>query len=356
MQTCETTLIETPEALASLLEGIPPDAVCAIDTEADSLHRFRESLCLVQFAHGEDSVLIDPLAIDDLTPLSRAMEGATVWMHGADYDMTMLRREFGVLPATVFDTQIGARLLGLRKFGLANLVLHYFDVALLKTSQKADWGRRPLSPKMIDYALNDVRYLLPMAEMIVSALREKGRYEWFVESCEAAKTKVMARDESRDEPWRVQGAGRLDRRGLNYLQALWNWRNGEAESWDRPTFMVVTNRQLVEWSTLLCNGKKIEVPKNYRSERRRRLDKVISSARKTPESEYPEKIRGMRRRRDTDFERKVSQLIDLRNRKGEELEIDSSLIVSRAVIESMAAGDEGAEDLLLNWQRQCLGL
>ena len=354
--TSAIAVIETPEALASLISRIEPGALCAIDTEADSLHRFRESLCLIQFAHGEDSVLIDPLAIDDLMPLSKALESATVWMHGADYDMTMLRREFGVLPAEVFDTQIGARLLGLRKFGLANLVSHYFGVELVKTSQKADWGRRPLSPKMTDYALNDVRYLLPMAEMIVAGLREKGRYAWFLESCEAAKAKVLARDESKDEPWRVQGAGRLDRRGLSFLLALWEWRNDEAESWDRPTFMVVPNRVLVEWSALLSAGKPVEVPKSYRAERRKRLDKVLAETRKMPESEYPEKIKGSRRRRDPDFDRKVSEIIAVRDRKGEELGIDSSLIASRSMIEVLAAGDEVAEGLLLNWQMECLGI
>ena len=66
---------------------------------------------------------------------------------------------------------------------------------LSKSSQKADWGRRPLSEKMLEYALNDVRYLLPMGEMIVAELRERGRYDWFVEGCEAARTRVIERDD-----------------------------------------------------------------------------------------------------------------------------------------------------------------
>jgi hypothetical protein len=98
-------------------------------------------------------------------------------MHGADYDMTMFKREFGKLPAVVYDTQIGARLLGARRFGLGDLVKEYFGVELSKSSQKADWGKRPLSPKMIEYALNDVHYLLDMGDMIVSRLRNLGRYD-----------------------------------------------------------------------------------------------------------------------------------------------------------------------------------
>ncbi|MFC7336524.1 ribonuclease D [Haloferula chungangensis] len=348
-------MIDSLEGLAGLLNGLSPGTVCAIDTEADSLHRYKESLCLIQFAVGEASVLIDPLALEHMAPLGEFLKTATVWMHGADYDMTMLRREFDEIPPLVFDTQIGARLLGVRKFGLANLVEHYFGVVLSKTSQKADWGKRPLSPKMTEYALNDVRYLLPMGEKIVAELREKGRYEWFVESCDAARQKVLDRDESKEEPWRVQGAGRLDRKGLHYLRALWNWRDAEAESWDRPSFMVATNRNILEWSGVLASGNRVEFPGHFRADRRRRLESAISEAGKAEASSYPTRIKGLRRRRDSDFEQKVNEMLAVRDKKAAELDIDSSLIASRAVIEALAIGGETSEGLLLNWQKECLG-
>src|SRR5688572_10511941 len=110
-------MIDTTERLVHHLETSRQGSespVCAIDTEADSLHRYRESLCLIQFAVRGESVLIDPLAIEDLAPLGSYLSEATVWMHGADYDMTMFKRQFGQLPAVVYDTQIGARLLGAR--------------------------------------------------------------------------------------------------------------------------------------------------------------------------------------------------------------------------------------------------
>lgn len=349
-------LISSHQELVSLLAQPASDAVCAIDTEADSLHRYKESLCLVQFACEEINVLIDPLAIEDLNPLGDFLSTRRVWMHGADYDMTMLKRCFGVLPPEVSDTQIGARLLGVRKFGLANLVELYFDVKLSKTSQKADWGKRPLSPKMMDYALNDVRYLLPMGEEICGQLKQKGRYEWFVESCEAARQKVLERDDTKDDPWRIQGSGRLDRSGLNFLKSLWEWRDSEAASWDRPSFMVVTNRQLIEWSSGLTQGRKPEVPPHYRPERRKRLSETLELAASRPAEEWPEKIRGVRRRRDPEFDTRVSSLIAVRDAKGEELDIDSSLIAPRSVLESIADGQSTAEESLLRWQRECLGL
>jgi ribonuclease D len=351
-------IIDTQEGLGEFV-GVArcqADLVCAIDTEADSLHRYRESLCLVQFALGERCLLIDPLAIPDLSPLADLLTPSVVWMHGADYDMTMLKRQFGSLPAVVFDTQIGARLLGLRRFGLADLVLHYFGVELSKSSQKADWGKRPLPPKMVEYALNDVRYLLPMGERIVAELARKGRYDWFEESCLAASKKVMERDDSRDDAWRIQGSGRLDRRGLAYLHALWHWRDVEAEAWDRPSFMVATNRLLVEWSEILNSGRELALPSHFRADRVRRLREAIAKAKSLPEDQCPDRPRAPRRRRDGGFERRLNELLQTRDRVAQELDIDGSLIAARAILESIAGEEAEPSAVLLRWQLACLNL
>lgn len=330
--------------------------LCAIDTEADSLHRYRESLCLIQFAVRGQSVLIDPLAIDDLSPLGDYLAEATVWMHGADYDMTMFKRQFGDLPRVVYDTQIGARLLGARRFGLGDLVNQYFGVELSKSSQKADWGKRPLSPKMIEYALNDVDYLLEMGDQIVARLKDLDRYDWFEESCAAARQRVLDRDDTKEETWRVQGSGKLDRHGLAYLRALWNWRDAEAKAWDRPSFMVLPNRQLLEWSIELAAGRRIGMPHHFRQDRVKRFFNTVREVAELPESEWPERLGGKRRKRDRDFEARVDALLKQRDRVAAELDIESSLIAPRAVLESLAAGEARPAEVLLGWQRRCLDL
>lgn len=352
-------MIDTAEQLVSHLEVSRAGAahpVCAIDTEADSLHRYRESLCLIQFADRARCVLIDPLAIADLSALGGYLSQAIVWMHGADYDMTMFKRQFGVPPAVVYDTQIGARLLGVRRFGLGDLVNQYFGVELSKSSQKADWGKRPLSPKMIEYALNDVHYLLEMGDIIVAQLTEKGRYEWFEESCLAARQRVLDRDDSKEEVWRVQGSGKLEPYGLACLRALWHWRDGEAKAWDRPSFMVAPNRQLLEWSIELDARKSISLPNHFRPDRVKRFRAALDEVRELDESAWPERPSGKRRKRDKDFERKVDALIKSREQAASKLDIDGSLIAPRAILESLAAGDSEASEVLLKWQRECLSL
>ncbi len=352
-------MIDSAEGLALLLESSRNGAahpVCAIDTEADSLHRYRESLCLIQFADRGQCILIDPLAITDLSSLAGYLADATVWMHGADYDMTMFKRQFGSLPAVVYDTQIGARLLGARRFGLGNLVEQYFGIELSKSSQKADWGKRPLSPKMVEYALNDVRYLLEMGDMIVAQLKEKGRYGWFEESCQAARRRVLERDDSKEENWRVQGSGKLDPYGLACLRALWQWRDSEARSWDRPSFMVAPNSQLLEWSIELASKKNINLPGHFRPDRVKRFRATLAAVAEMPQSEWPERPTGKRRKRDRDFERKVDDLIKARETAAEKLDIEGSLIAPRAILESIAAGEAQPEEVLLKWQVGCLGM
>lgn len=353
-------MIGETEGLASYLTSGPAGRcrprICAIDTEADSLHRYRESLCLIQFAVGEDCVLMDPLTIGDLSPLGRYLDGSILWMHGADYDMTMLKRQFGTLPPVVYDTQIGARLLGARRFGLADLVLRYFDVELSKSSQKADWGKRPLSEKMVEYALNDVRYLLPMGELIVEKLQDLDRYDWFEESCEAARHKVLDRDDSKEEIWRIQGSGKLDGYGLACLRALWHWRDREASAWDRPSFMVAPNRVLIEWATALAEKQKFNPPHHYRSERLKRLREALAAVEAMPRNEWPERVKVQRRKRDRDFDRKLEGFLKARDTMAAELDIEGSLIAARAVLEAIAAGEADPAQVLLRWQRSSLGL
>jgi ribonuclease D len=352
-------MIDTAEGLVSHLQTSRQDIlhpICAIDTEADSLHRYRESLCLIQFADRRQCVLIDPLAISDLSSLGSYLSVATVWMHGADYDMTMFKRQFGALPAVVYDTQIGARLLGVRRFGLGDLVSHYFGIELSKSSQKADWGKRPLSPKMIEYALNDVHYLLEMGDRIVIQLKEKGRYDWFEESCLAARQRVLDRDDTKEENWRVQGSGKLEPYGLAYLRALWHWRDGEAKTWDRPSFMVAPNRQLLDWSIELGAKKQISLPNHFRPDRVKRFRSALESVQDLSASEWPERPTVRRRKRDRDFESQVDALIQLRENAASKLDIEGSLIAARAILESLAAGEVKPSEVLLGWQRQCLGL
>lgn len=329
----------------------------AIDTEADSLHSYREKLCLIQMMVGEKKALIDPLGIPDLTPLLQYLDGTEIWVHGADLDMTLMKRTFNHIPARLYDTQVAARLTGERQFGLAHLVESKFGVALSKQSQRADWGKRPLTEKMIEYALNDVHYILPLADGFLQRLRELGREGWFLESCEDARRSVLNRAApDPEEQWRITGSGALRPCGLHYLRALWRWRDREAERIDRPTFKIISNAELINFATLLQEGKDAVLPDRYPPPFHRRFYKALKEAKEMPESEWPRRPPRRRTERNPEAERRFDVLKDKRDRVGAGLDLDPSLLGSRFVFERIAEDASLAGELLLNWQRELMGL
>ncbi|RYD32693.1 MAG: hypothetical protein EOP86_15120 [Verrucomicrobiaceae bacterium] len=351
--------IDTPEALAALLSRIPagPGVRCAIDTEADSLHSYKEKLCLVQLACGEEKVIIDPLSIPDLSPLVEWLQQVEIWMHGADFDMTLMKRTFDVIPERIFDTQAAARLCGERQFGLAHLVESVFGVTLSKQSQRADWGKRPLSPKMIEYALNDVHYILELADLFVGKLRALGREPWFLETCIDARESVLSRPPADpDGQWRISGSGKLRPKGLNFLRALWLWRDGEAQRLDRPAFKVSGNTDLLLWAEALENGGEARLNARFPPSCHRRFQKAVRDAAEAPESEWPRRPPRLRYDRNPEAEKKFEQLKAKRDDIGKELDIDSSLLGSRAALEAICFQPDRVDELFLNWQRELMGI
>src|SRR5256714_13339845 len=210
-------VIASERQLTDLIRQIDAADRVALDTEADSLHSYREKLCLLQIsvpaavsARGYNDFIVDPLAGLDLEPLRQALEPREIVLHGADYDLRMLQRGLNFTAHTIFDTLIAARLLGIREFSLAALVKRYFGLELPKGSQKADWAKRPLPARMAEYAINDARYLLPLAEKLEAELDSYQRGDWLRQSCQRAiEQAAMARVRKNDESWRVGGSGSL---------------------------------------------------------------------------------------------------------------------------------------------------
>jgi len=354
--------IDRPEQVIQLVDRLKErgETWCTVDTEADSMHSYETKLCLIQFATAHEMAVIDPLAMDrkDLMPLMHYLdESEGVWMHGADYDMALFLQTFGFVPKNIWDTQTAARLTGAEKFGLGSLIESEFGVVLSKQSQKADWGRRPLSDKMLEYAYNDVRYLLTMGARLIKRLIEADRLSWFEESCNAARTDVMAREERpKEDAWRINGWGKLSRHELVYLRALWMWRDEECRRLDRPAFKFLGNAQLMDLVSQAENGGELNPPHYVRSGAVRRLQTTLTQARALDEKDWPEKRPEKSGKRFRYDEAKFESLRYKRNRVASSLGIDGTLIASRSVMEKLTAENhnETETELLLDWQRQVL--
>jgi ribonuclease D len=219
----------------------------ALDSESDSLHHHREKVCLIQAGDGGRGWLIDPLAGPDLAPLGRVVADPAIVkvLHGADYDVVTLKRDFGFVFSNIFDTMIAARFLGLPAVGLQAIALAELGVELSKDSQRDDWSRRPLTPRQEAYALSDVAHLLVLHERLSTRLRDKGRLYWVEEECEAVAALPPSRRRQGDDYLGVKGARKLSPRQLAALRELYAWREAIADRTDIPSFKIVGTEALL---------------------------------------------------------------------------------------------------------------
>ncbi len=241
--------IRSAADLRALVDSLAGSKAVALDTESDSLHHYREKVCLIQLAtEAGTSYLIDPLAFNDLSALAPLCADPTTVkvFHGADYDVSCLKRDFRFQIANLFDTMVASRYLGLTEVGLDALLLKYFQVIPGKSRQRDDWSERPLSPAQEAYAITDVRYLIPLREKLLAELTAVGRAAWALEECGGvAALPPAGRVFDPDGFLWLKGAHQLDGRQLAVLRELYQARERWAEAADRPVFKVLGNETLI---------------------------------------------------------------------------------------------------------------
>jgi ribonuclease D len=343
--------------LAALLGPIGAAPWIALDTEADSLHAYPEKVCLMQISLPGADELIDPLSGIDLGPLFKALGGHELIMHGADYDLRLLRKHHDFVPRAIFDTMLASRLLGVMQFGLTNLVNQYLGVTLDKGPQKADWARRPLTDRMEIYARNDTHHLKPLADRLTADLEAKGRLAWHQESCvRLIRDCGEIKSPDLDLIWRVKGSHRLTRSGLAVLREIWHWRELEAIEANKPPYFILQHEALVELAAAAAAGRPVEplIPARFSRRRHAGLMAAIRQGQAVPVQKRPEPVRQVFRRISDATKRRLAELQRRRDEKATELGIDPTLIASRAVLLDLAEDWNRHQPELMNWQRDLL--
>lgn len=251
-------LIYTAPAFAQMMEQLWSHKMLAVDTESDSLFSYYPKVCLIQvstFAGSEDDpdtiidFLIDPLRFTELEPLGDLLVDPTYTtiIHAAENDIYLLQREFNFGVANLFDTQLAARILGWPRAGLAAILEEQFGVVSNKKMQRANWGKRPLTPEQIAYAQMDTHYLFALRRRQIEELRERDRWEEAQEAfSQVAATDYRARVASERSIWQMRETRGVPYTETGVLEALWLWREQEAQSQDRPPFKIVNNQALVD--------------------------------------------------------------------------------------------------------------
>jgi ribonuclease D len=245
-------MISDAASLAALCGRIADSPRVALDTEFHAERSYTANLMVVQIAlpKGEDSVgevaIIDPLAVRNLRLLVDALHATTVVGHALTTDLKIFADQFEMLPAAVFDTQIAAAFCGYGlSISLLDLVRDLAKVQLRKSQTVSDWSTRPLSPKQIDYLVDDVRYLFALQDALIVRLRERGRLEWVIEECRTLADATRYRADQTRLYLKISGNSRLNRRELAILRELAIARDKAARERNIPLKYIIPDDAMV---------------------------------------------------------------------------------------------------------------
>jgi ribonuclease D len=242
-------IITDPQALAQLCERLSSATIIGIDTEFVSEDTFHPQLCLVQVATEHELAAIDPIALPDLNCFWKVMSAGdhiTVLHAGREELNFFLRSPIAALPKGIYDVQIAAGFCSNEyPSSYSSVVSKFLGHQPAKGEQRTDWRRRPLTNAQIVYALEDVRYLLPLHKKLTQILKNLNRDEWLADEMRIWQDEVVAANSRRD--WRrVSGIGKLSPRNLAIVRELWNWRQEEAQRRNLPAKRILRDDLLVE--------------------------------------------------------------------------------------------------------------
>ncbi len=360
--------LDSAEAVDRFLAELGQPAAIAIDTEGASFHKFVDRIYLLQLSTEQRHAVIDPLPIGTPERLGRLLQDrkVEVVLHDADYDLRLLRQDYGWQVNALFDTRVASQLIGLRAFGLAALLEQYFGIKLDKKHQRADWSMRPLSADMLEYAAHDTRWLLDLRTRLRGELEKRGRWHWAQEEFARAEGTQWTPDETGQAFMKMKGARDLNRRELARLKELVLWRDSIAREIDRATFRVVGNEVLLELTrTDVTDAGELTRVKGFpRSMSESRMAGVLAALQRgsaVPEAELPRFPKAVRWDRDPDFDDRVGRLKAVRDAAATRLELDPGVLCSRDRMETVARKMpttlESFEEIpeLRNWQVEVLG-
>lgn len=336
--------IDTAAGVESLAGEIEKERVIGLDTESDSFHHYMEQVCLVQVSTKGKDYLVDPIAAKDLSALGRPLADAEreVILHGADYDIVCLKRDFGIQFARIFDTVLGAQLLGYPATGLSALIERHFGVKVTKQHQRDEWYRRPLTESQIRYALTDTRYLLPLRDLIREELIAANRLAWAEEEFDLLTRREWTREPFHpDHFWKIRGARDLSRREQAVLRELAVMRDARSKDANRPPFKVISDHAL----TAVAHAK----PRSTADFKRvrglsplmvRRLGsdllEAVRRGLEVPERDLPLAPRGERRPGDPAANKRLDALKEWRKRKSEALKLDPGVLAPQSTLQALA--------------------
>ncbi|MBL8090061.1 MAG: ribonuclease D [Anaerolineales bacterium] len=341
--------VHTKQSLHNMIDDIVTQPRVAVDTESNSLHAFREQVCLLQFSTPNADYLVDPLALTDMSLLAPIFSNLNIEkvFHAAEYDLICLRRDFGFSFANIFDTMHAARVLGYPAVGLDKLLGDKFNITVDKKHQKANWAARPLPQEQIQYAMLDTHYLFDLRDVLEKELIEKERLGFALEDFRRAcveESKMRVNGASWE---RFSGRKDLSLRELTVIAQLCKWRDKEAERLNRPPYKVVMDDVFI---ALAKNPpeKKVDLSAAGLSEKQIRLwgDMILGAIKHGSES--PLVVRKQAERKQDAVLRRLEKIKVWRKNLGLEMKVESDIILPKPYLSLLSENPpKSLEDLSL---------
>ncbi len=310
----------------------------SVDTESNSLHAYREQVCLIQFSTPTTDYILDPFVFNDLSALGPLFgnPGQEKIFHAAEYDLICLTRDFGFEFAHLFDTMYAARVLGYPLVGLDNMLSEKLGITIDKRHQKADWGARPLTPSQIDYARLDTHYLFQLRDILENELAEKGRLELAREDFARAGRVELPREKVNGASWKRFSARKdVSLRELTILNELCHFRDRVAEHLDRPPFKVLDDDTLLAIARNLPE-KDVDLAGIGLSSKQIRLwgNDILSATHRGVEA--PLVIREQVRRPTDAVLRRLEKLKNWRKNTAKEMGVESDVVLPKVYLNTLS--------------------
>jgi ribonuclease D len=357
-------LLDQPGSLEPLLAALERVKEVSLDTEADNMFHYRTRVCLMQFLVGEEVFLLDLLAPNlKLDPLWKVLAKKHLIMHGSDFDLRLLHDLCRFQPQSLFDTMLAAQLLGRSRIGLASLLEENFGVELDKNGQKANWSKRPITPKLLDYASLDVWHLPALRDILTKELEKRGRMDWLEQQCRAQiQSGFEGFAPATENDWRIGRSERLRGAGLGVLHAVWHWREAQAQRLDTPPFKVCGNALILKIAETAESGA-TETEILAQVHLGKRHDRIFPSLAAAVRAGLARDPKTLPRRpgRDPNHVSLTQSEIELqervradRDRVATGLGMEATLIANRSQLAQIARAPSKISEILLPWQAKLL--
>jgi ribonuclease D len=354
-------LIDTPAGLAPLYAALDRVDELAMDTEADNMYHYRTRVCLLQFLVGGEVYLVDLMTPLPLEPLWERLATKHLIMHGSDFDIRLLHDLCRFRPRSLFDTMLAAQLLNRPRVGLGALLEQHFGLQLDKSGQKANWSKRPLTPKLLDYAALDVWHLPALRDLLTRELAALDRLDWLDQQCRRQiESGLNGFPREEENAWRVGPCDRLRGRGLAVLHAVWHWREKWAEELDTPPFKVCNNDLLFAMAQAAESGDAPEsiLATTNLGKRQPRLAPSLATALREGYTRDPSSLpRRTRTERihlsQAEIERQ-DRIKAHRDQVAGRINLDPTLIAPRSTLVTLCREPGRLDEVLLPWQADLL--